>query len=94
MPELMRDDAGGKAERMADLMEVITKVTKERVSGAGTGQEPSIGRQRIQETKEAEALDEFTHKGVHRDHALGFELAQRHVNRPLIGAGGAEAIEG
>src|SRR5882724_7026344 len=67
---------------------------KERVSGARTGQEPSIGRQRIKETKESEALDKFTHKGVHGDHTLGFELAEWHVNRPLIRPGGAKAVAG
>jgi len=79
----MGDDADGKAERMADLMQVITKVTKERVFGARTGQEPSIGRQRIKRTKEAEALDEFTHKGIYGDHTFRFEFAERHVNRPF-----------
>src|SRR6267142_1446565 len=67
---------------------------KERVFGARTGQEPSIRRQRIKGTKESEALDEFTYKGVHGDHTLGFELAQRHVNRPLIRPGGAKAVAG
>ena len=79
---------------MADLMQVITKVTKERVFGARTGQEPSIGRQGIKRTKESEALDEFTHKGIHGDHTFCFEFAERHVNRPLIRAGRAKAIGG
>jgi hypothetical protein len=39
-------------------------------SGARTGQEPSIGRQRIKRTEETKALDEFTHKEIYRDHAL------------------------
>ena len=86
MPKLVRDDAGGEAERMADLMQVITKLTNERIFAARTGQQPSIGRQRIQGTKESEALDEFTHKGIHGDHAFGFEFAERHMNRPLIRA--------
>ena len=69
-------------------------MTKERVSGAGTGQEPSISRQRIKETKKSEALDKLTHKGVHGNHAFGFELAEWHVNRPLIRPGGAKAVAG
>jgi hypothetical protein len=69
-------------------------VAKERVFGVRTGQEPSIGRQRIQRTKEAEALDEFAHKGIYGDHAFRFEFAERHVNRPLTWAGGAQAVEG
>src|SRR5690242_2965346 len=67
---------------------------KERVFGSGTGQEPSIGRQRIKETKESKALDEFTYKGVHGDHTFGFELAEWHVNRPLIRRGRAKAVVG
>src|SRR5213594_4015509 len=39
-------------------------------------------------------MNEFTDKGVYGDHALGFELAEWHVNRPLIGPGGAKAVAG
>ena len=92
--KLVRDDAGGKAERVADLMQVITELTNECFFAARTGQEPSIGRQRIKGTKESEALDEFTHKGIHGDHTFCFEFAEWHVNRPLIRAGGAQAVEG
>ena len=74
---------------MADLMEAIAELTNERFFSARTGQEPSIGRQRIKGTKESEALDEFTYEGVHGDHALGFELAERHMNRPLFRPGRA-----
>ena len=62
----MRNDAGGEAERVADLMQVITELTNERFFGAGAGQESSIGRQRVEGTKESEALDEFTYKRIHR----------------------------
>ena len=93
MAKLVRDDACGKSERMAELMQVITEATNERCFGAGTGQKPSIGGQRVKGTKEAEALDEFTHPGIHGEHAFGFELAQRHVNRPLMRGGGAQAVE-
>jgi hypothetical protein len=79
---------------MADLMQVITKVAKERVFRARTGQEPFIGRQRIQKTKEADAFYKFAHKGIYGDHAFRFEFAERHVNRPLTWAGGAQAVEG
>src|SRR5215831_7530475 len=72
----------------------MTQLMKQRVFGSRTGQEPSIGRQRIKETKESETLDEFTYKGVHGDHTFGFELAERHVNRPLIWGGRAKAVVG
>src|SRR5262249_51378367 len=38
--------------------------------------------------------DEFTYEGVHGDHAFGFELAERHMNRPLIRSGRAKAVVG
>src|SRR5260370_7315774 len=90
----MWDDADGKAERMADLMEIITKVTKERVFGARTGKEPPVSRQGIKRTKKSEALDEFTHKGIYGDHTFCFEFAEWHMNRPLIRAGRAKAVGG
>jgi hypothetical protein len=94
MSTLVRDDADGKAERVTDLMQVIAELTNECFFAARTGQEPSIGRQGIKGTKELEASDEFTHKGIHGDHTFCFEFAERHVNGPLIRAGGAQAIEG
>ena len=75
-------------------MQVITKMTKERVFGTRTSQEPSIGRQRIKKTKEAEALDEFAHKEIYKNHAFRFKFAERHMNRPLTWAGGAKAVGG
>jgi hypothetical protein len=69
-------------------------VTEERVFRARTGKEPPIGRQGIKRTKESEALDEFTHKGIYGDHAFCFEFAEWHMNRPLIRAGRAKAVGG
>src|SRR6266478_2779692 len=94
MSTLVRDDAGGKAERVTDLMQVIAELTNECFFAARTGQEPSIGRQGIKGTKELEASDEFTHKGIHGDHTFCFEFAEGHVNGRLIRAGGAQAVEG
>ena len=39
-------------------MQVITKLTNERIFAAWTRQEPSIGRQRIEGAKESKALNE------------------------------------
>ena len=47
MSKLVRDDDGGKAERVADLMQVITELTNECFFGARARQKLSIGRQRI-----------------------------------------------
>ena len=94
MTKLVRDDAGGKAERMADLMQVIAELTNEGFFGARTGQEPSIRRQGIKGTEESETLNEFTHEVIHGDQAFGFVFAERHMDRPLMRSGGAQAIEG
>ena len=45
---------------MTDLVQVIAELTNEGFLGAGTGQEPAIGRQRIEGAKESQALDEVT----------------------------------
>ncbi len=79
---------------MTDLVQVIAELTNERFFGERAGQEPSIGGQRIEGAKESQALDEFTDKRIDGDHAFGLQLAERHVNRPLIRAGGAETIAG
>jgi len=92
--KLVGDDAGGKAERVADLMQMIAELTNECFFSARTSQEPPIARQWIQGTKELEASDKFTHKGIHGDHTFCFEFSEWHVNSPLIRAGGAQAVEG
>ena len=91
---MVRNDASGKAERMTDLMQVIAELTDECFFRARTGQESSIGRQRIKRAKEAKTLDECTHKRIYGDHPFRFELTERHVNRPLIRAGRAKAVKG
>ena len=48
---------GGKAERVADLMQIIAELTNKCLFGARTCQKLTIGRQRIKGTKELEASD-------------------------------------
>jgi len=79
---------------MTDLMQVIAELMKQGFFSGWTGQEPSIGRQRIEGAKESQALDEFTHSRIDGDHTFGFKLAERHMNRPLVGPDGAKAIAG
>ena len=90
----MRDDTGRESDRMADLMQVITELTNDCFFTAWTGEEHAIGRQRVEGAKESQALDEFTDEGIHGDHTFGFELAEGHMNGPLIGASGAKASAG
>ena len=39
-------------------------------------------------------MDEITDENIDGHHAFGFELAQRNIERPLVGAGEAEAVTG
>src|SRR5256885_9918844 len=75
-------------------MQVIAELTDECFFLARTGQESSIGRQRIKRAKEAKTLDESTHKRIYGDHPFRFELAEWHMNGPLIRASRAKAIKG
>jgi hypothetical protein len=75
-------------------MQVIAESTNERFFAAWARREPSIGRQRIEGAKESKSLDEFTRRSIDGDHAFGVELAERDMNRPLIGPGGSKAIRG
>src|SRR5665647_2073463 len=75
-------------------MQVIAKLTNESILAAWTGQQPVIGTQRIERTKESKPLDEFTYRSIDGDHTFGFELTERDMNRPLIGTGRAKAIVG
>ena len=39
-------------------------------------------------------MDQIAREGVDGDHALGFQLAERDMQRPLIEAGNVETVEG
>src|ERR1035437_2220316 len=92
--KLVRNDALRNACLGTYRMQVSADFTDQGFPGAGAGQQPAISGQRIERTEEAETLDQLTHEGVYGDHPFGLQLAERHVNRPVIGTGGVEAIEG
>ena len=54
---------------------------------------PSAG-ERILGAQEAEALNQPTNESIHRDQALGFQLAEGHMDGPALLADQAETIEG
>jgi hypothetical protein len=58
------------------------------------GEQSPVGGQRIERAKESQAIDEITDKRIDGNHALRFEFAEGNVYCPLIGSGGAQAIEG
>jgi hypothetical protein len=94
MSELVRDDACGEAESVTDQMQVIAELHNESYFASWTSQQPTIGRQRIDGSEESKPLDKGRCKSINRDHALGFEFAERYMYGPLIRADGAKAIEG
>ena len=48
MSELVRHDAGGESDGIADLMEVLSELTNERLFTMRTRQEEAVLRQRIE----------------------------------------------
>ena len=75
-------------------MQVIAELNEESYFASRPRQKPSIGRQRIQRAEEAQSLDEITDEGIDGDHALGLEFAEGNMDRPLVGACGAQAVIG
>jgi hypothetical protein len=92
--KLVRNDAFGDACLGTHRMQVSAEGADQGIPGAGAGQQTAIAGQWIERTEETETLDQFTHERVYRDHPFGLQLAERYMDRPLLGAGGVEAIEG
>jgi hypothetical protein len=57
-------------------------------------QQVSVRRHRVEGSEEAQAPGKITDECVNRDHAIFFELADRDMNRPAIGADGTQAVIG
>jgi hypothetical protein len=94
VPELVRNDAGGDADGSDNIGKVRTQLLDKSLLVAWTSQEPTVKREWVERTEEAQAMDDPTNKGVDRDHALGFQLPERNVNRPSIRAGIMQAVIG
>jgi hypothetical protein len=94
MSELVRDDACGEAESVTDQMQVIAELNNESYFASWTRQQPTVGRQRVEETEESKSLDEDRRSSIDGDHAFGFEFAERYMDGPLIRTDGAKTIEG
>jgi hypothetical protein len=73
-------------------MQVIAELNQDCNFASGSCQEPPIGRQRVEGAEEAQAVNEVTGEGIDGDHALGFELAQGDMNRPLFRPRAAQAV--
>jgi hypothetical protein len=92
VPELVRNDTGGSTGGRDNIGKVRTKLLDKGLLVAWTGQEPTVKREWVERTEEAQAMDDLTNKRVDRDHALGLQLPERNVNRPSIRAGIMEAV--
>jgi len=92
VPELMRDDARGESERVADLMQVIAELNNDGHFTSGSCQEPSIGQQRVEGAEEAQTLDEIAAEGIDGDHAFGLEFAEGNMDGPLVRPRGAQTV--
>jgi hypothetical protein len=90
----MRHNPGGEPDRITDLVQVITKLMQDCFLAVPAGQQPPIGGQWIEGAKESQSMDEMADKRIDRNHTFSFQFAKRDVYCPLVGAGGAEAIEG
>src|SRR6266567_1420452 len=75
-------------------MQVVAEWNEQSYLATWTCQEPSIGRQRIEEAEEAQALNEITSEGVDGDHAFGFEFSEGDMNRPLAWPRRAQTVIG
>ena len=90
----MRDDACGDAGGGGRPHADSGADGGSRLLCAWARQQAAVCRQWIEGAEEADALDEFTDERIHGNHAFGFKFAERHMNGPLTGAWGVEAIEG
>jgi hypothetical protein len=90
---LVRDDACGDAESVADLMQVVSELADESELSCWTCQQSSIWRQRIEGAEEAESLDKFCDEGIAGDQAFSLEFTEGDMKSPLIWACRTQAIE-
>jgi hypothetical protein len=94
VPELVGNDAGADTDCSDNIGKVRTELLDKRLLVSRTSQEPTVKRERVERTEEAQAMDDLTNKRVDRDHALGLQLPERNVNRPSIRAGIMQAVIG
>jgi len=92
--QLVRDNALGDPDSGDHVSPESAQLADERVAATGAGQEKAVGREGILGAQQAEAIYQPTNERIHRDQALGFQLAEGHMDGPVIRADQAETIEG
>jgi len=91
--QLVRDNPPCDPDGGDDVAPVITELAYERVAPIGAGQKKSVGREGILGAQQAEAINQLANESIHRDQALGFQLAEGYMDSPAM-ADQAETIEG
>ena len=91
--KLVRDDAGGNSGRCRCLTQCSAEPANQHVTAAWPGQQQTTGLGRGRRTQRTDAVDQLTDGGIHGNPAFGFELAQRHMDGPLLGAERAQTVE-
>ena len=94
MTQLMRNDAAGNADGSRHLVQIGAELANEHVPGSRPCQQVAVRGGGIQPAEEAEPMYQITCEGIDRNQPLGLQLAERHMNRPMIQAGSVETIEG
>jgi len=92
--KLVRDDAGGDSDCSHDLPQRSAEPANQRVTTAWPWQQQTTGLGRSRRTQRTDSLHQLTDGGIHGNPALGFELAQWHMDGPLTGAERAQTIKG
>ena len=92
--KLVRDDAGGNSDRRHDFLECSAEPTNQHVTAARSRQKQTTSFGRSLRTQRTDPFDQLTDRGIHRNPAFRFELAQRHMDGPLVGAERAQTIHG
>src|ERR1022692_4536509 len=94
VPQLVRDNALGDPDSGDDVSPENAQLADEGVAATGAGQEKAVCGEGILGTQQTEAVNQPTNERIHRDQALGFQLAEGHMDGPTIWADQAETIEG
>jgi len=91
--KLVRDDAGGNTDRGHDILQGSAQPTSQHVAAARLRQQQTAGFGRRRWSQGTNPFDQLTDHGIHGNPAFRFELAERHVEGPLVGAERAQTIE-
>src|ERR1700724_379464 len=94
MSQLVRDNSGGDTDGGDGVSPYPAQVVDEWVATSGPGQKKAVGWEWVLRAQQTETMDQFADEGIHRDHALGFRLDERHMDDPGLWAYHRKTIKG